>query len=111
MLTSHQRVLAASLVGRLGLSPHEWTWTESETELMARAFSELLLSQKKGSKLLDKETYDLLKWLAQTVHQGYHDEQKGTYETCPKSVCCAVKDFLKARSVENLVAESLMEDE
>ena len=110
MLTSHQRVLATALVGRLGLSPHEWTWTPEETELMARAFGELLLTQKKGSKLLDKETHDMLKWLAQTVHQGYHVDQKGTYETCPKSVCCAVKDFLQARSLENLVGEALQED-
>jgi len=100
---------AAMHAVRITLSPHEWTWTQKEQEQMAAAL--LLLSNAKlRTKLLDDETRDLLHWLAQTVHQAYHQEQPDTFETCPKSICRAVDDFLKARSLENLVGEALQED-
>ena len=100
---------AAMHAVRITLSPHEWTWTQKEQEQMAAAL-QLLSNAKLRTKLLDDETRDLLHWLAQTIHQAYHQEQPGTFETCPKSVCRAVDDFLKARSLENLVGEALQED-
>jgi hypothetical protein len=29
--------------------------------------------------------------LAQVVHQGYHDEQEGTYATCTRGICAATR--------------------
>lgn len=36
-----------------------------------------------------------VKWLAQTVHQAYHTEHPGTWETCPKDICASVRHWLK----------------
>ena len=36
---------------------------------------------------------ELLRSLAQMVHQGYHGDQPGTFEDCPRTVCRAVVDF------------------
>ena len=110
-LSAHERELVWHCATRMALSPHEWTWTQQEQELMARALAEKRVAERKDTKLLDDETRDLLHWLAQTVHQAYHQEQPGTFETCPKSICRAVDDFLKARSLENLVAEELQRED
>lgn len=37
-------------------------------------------------------------WVAQTVHQGYHADSPGTFETCGKNTCDAATQALaKAR--------------
>ncbi len=33
----------------------------------------------------------LVEWMAQTVHQAYHDDQGGTFRDCPKIVCEAAR--------------------
>lgn len=34
-----------------------------------------------------EELREAVRWVAQTVHQAHHQEQPGTFETCPKSTC------------------------
>ena len=35
-----------------------------------------------------------LRWVAQTVHQAYHQEVSGTWETCPRDVCASIRNKL-----------------
>lgn len=42
----------------------------------------------------EEELLELLRWIAQTVHQGYHTESGGTFMECKKSICESVaKEF------------------
>lgn len=35
-----------------------------------------------------------IRWSAQTTHQAYHDDQPGTWTTCPKSTCDSAQQTL-----------------
>lgn len=37
----------------------------------------------------------MIRWMAQTVHQGYHQDQPGTWETCPRDICASAVAHLK----------------
>lgn len=41
-----------------------------------------------------EELIETIRWMAQTVHQGNHVEQPGTFRECPKSVCDAAKQAI-----------------
>lgn len=41
-----------------------------------------------------EELEQLMRWMAQTVHQGCHMDKPGTFEECPRSVCRAATDAL-----------------
>ncbi len=41
-------------------------------------------------------------WLAQTVHQAYHQDISGTWETCPRDVCKSSQQFLQPTNAEVL---------
>lgn len=45
---------------------------------------------------------DDLKWIAQTVHQGYHTTQPATFADCPKSVCKFVTSLLVTNSLRGV---------
>ena len=34
-----------------------------------------------------EELLKAIRWMAQTVHQGYHADSKNTWRECPKSIC------------------------
>lgn len=35
-----------------------------------------------------------LAWIAERVHQGYHTDHPGFYESCPKGVCSFITTLL-----------------
>ena len=40
------------------------------------------------------ELVETIRWVAQTVHQGNHADQPGTFRECPKSTCNAAKQAI-----------------
>jgi hypothetical protein len=44
---------------------------------------------------LIEELLETIRWMAQTVHQAHHQNYKGTFMECPKSVCDAAKQAIK----------------
>lgn len=44
-----------------------------------------------------------LEWIAQTIHQGNHVDQNGTFATCPKSVCKFIVLLLIEAGIKNRV--------
>ena len=38
---------------------------------------------------------EAIRWVAQTVHQGNHTDQPGTFQECPKSTCAHAKRTLE----------------
>lgn len=38
---------------------------------------------------------EAIRWVAQTVHQGNHTDQPGTFRECPKSTCAHAKEVLE----------------
>lgn len=53
---------------------------------------------------------EMLRWVAQTVHQGYHTDHPGTWEECPKNICESTKRWFQIHSDENHVAQRLMNE-
>ena len=37
------------------------------------------------------EAMQHIKWMAQTVHQAYHQDKPGTWEDCPRAICASTK--------------------
>lgn len=44
-----------------------------------------------------KKALEMIRWMAQTVHQAYHQEQSGTFESCPKDICSSAKRALECQ--------------
>lgn len=42
-----------------------------------------------------KEDRDMIRWTAQTVHQAYHQDVPGTWETCSRDICASAKKHLE----------------
>lgn len=38
---------------------------------------------------------DMIRWICQTIHQAYHQDQPGVWETCPRDVCKSAKRHLE----------------
>lgn len=43
-----------------------------------------------------------MKWIAQTVHQGNHQDMTGDFWACPKSVCDFIARMLQAQGQKPL---------
>jgi len=75
----------------------EQTFTAHEGEVM---FTEEMVSIPAAEyEALRKQIAayrDVLRWIAQTVHQGYHTDTPGTWRECPRSVRAAVRDAVGA---------------
>lgn len=73
------------------------------TEDAERLFAEGMAWQKQRIEKLEAEVSDgcdLIRWIAQTVHQGYHADLSGTFSECPKSICAAARDHLAAHQAK-----------
>lgn len=64
--------------------------TDSEREEKLR---ELVIIQAKHIDSLE----ETIRWMAQTVHQGNHQEFHGDYLECPRSVCDVAKQISLGR--------------
>ena len=42
-----------------------------------------------------------IRWMAQTVHQAHHTNYKGTWDTCPGSLCIGTRKFLENSNDRN----------
>lgn len=51
-------------------------------------------------------------WMAQTVHQAYHQDHPGTWDECCKDICSSARCYLRDRKDYRRleVAEKLMEE-
>ena len=41
------------------------------------------------------DLFETVRWMAQTIHQAYHSDHPGTFETCGKNTCDAATQALK----------------
>jgi hypothetical protein len=42
--------------------------------------------------MTEDQLIDLVRWMAQTVHNAHHEEHGGTFLDCPKNTCKAAAD-------------------
>lgn len=59
------------------------------------------------------EAFEHIKWMAQTVHQAHHQDQEGTYRSCPLSPCKATQELVLKWAEANIrdAKQSAMEVE
>ena len=36
-----------------------------------------------------------IKWMAQTIHQAYHEDEDSTWETCNKDICASTRKWIE----------------
>lgn len=48
-------------------------------------------------------------WMAQTVHQAYHTDHDGTWETCPKDLCASARLWMKETGTKLEMVQSNLE--
>ena len=54
------------------------------------------LSHREPERVALEKMPEAMRWIAQTVHQGWHGDHGGTFETCPKSTCRHAAEILAA---------------
>ena len=45
-----------------------------------------------------EELLDAIKWIAQTNHQGNHQDEPGTFRDCPKNTCTYADEVIAMHS-------------
>lgn len=48
-----------------------------------------------------KAHQDYIRWVAQTIHQAYHQDQPGGWEVCPKDICASTVRHLLGEYVKS----------
>jgi hypothetical protein len=55
--------------------------------------------EESGLCLTSKTLTEMLRWVAQTTHQAYHQECAHEWTRCSKDICLSVSLFLRIRGL------------
>lgn len=49
-------------------------------------------------EIVAKEACEHMRWMAQTIHQAYHQDQGRVWQLCPRDVCKSTMDWMLWKS-------------